>query len=193
MKPGDVYVLNDPSTRHAPARRDGGDAGYLDEGSRVPPSTRLARHHADIGGTTPAPMPPFSTRIEEEGVQIDNVKLASGGRFLEAEMRDLLQSGEHPSRNPDQNLADLKAQVAANEKGVRELRAMVAQYGLEVVQSYMRHVQDNAEESVRRVITKRQDGAFALPLDNGAVIRGGDPGRRANRSAESTSPAPRRS
>ena len=115
-------------------------------------------------------MPPFSTRIEEEGVQIDNVKLCEGGRFLEAEMRALLQSGAHPSRNPEQNLADLKAQVAANEKGVRELHAMVAQYGLDVVQGYMRHVQDNAEESVRRVITKLKDGAFSLPLDNGAVI-----------------------
>ena len=129
-------------------------------------------------------MPPFSTRIEEEGVQIDNVKLASGGRFLEAEMRALLQSGEHPSRNPEQNLADLKAQVAANEKGVRELRAMVAQYGLEVVQSYMQHVQDNAEESVRRVITKLKDGSFALPLDNGAVIKVAIRVDAAGRSAE---------
>jgi 5-oxoprolinase (ATP-hydrolysing) len=116
-------------------------------------------------------MPPFSTRIEEEGVQIDNVKLVEGGRFLEDEMRALLKSGEYPSRNPDQNLADLKAQVAANEKGVRELRAMVGQYGLAVVQGYMRHVQDNAEESVRRVITSLKDGAFTLPLDNGAVIQ----------------------
>ncbi|MEP7303605.1 MAG: hydantoinase B/oxoprolinase family protein, partial [Caldimonas sp.] len=141
-------------------------------------------HHADIGGTTPGSMPPFSTRIEEEGVQIDNVKLVEGGRFLEDEMRALLQSGEYPSRNPDQNLADLKAQVAANEKGVRELRAMVAQYGLAVVQSYMRHVQDNAEESVRRVITKLKDGAFALPLDNGAVIKVAIRVDAANRSAE---------
>ena len=92
-------------------------------------------------------------------------------------MRALLQSGEHPSRNPEQNLADLKAQVAANEKGVRELHAMVAHYGLEVVQSYMRHVQDNAEESVRRVITKLKDGAFTLRLDNGARDQGGDPRR----------------
>ena len=174
MKPGDVFVLNDPYhggthlpdvTVVTPVYLDGqdGDRPAFFVGSRG--------HHADIGGTTPGSMPPFSTRIEEEGVQIDNVKLVEGGRFLEAEMRALLQSGEHPSRNPEQNLADLKAQVAANEKGVRELRAMVEQYGLDVVQGYMRHVQDNAEESVRRVITKLKDGSFSLTLDNGAVIK----------------------
>jgi len=116
-------------------------------------------------------MPPFSTRIDEEGVQIDNVKLASGGHLHEAEMLALLRSGPHPSRNPEQNLGDLKAQIAANEKGVQELRKMTAQFGLDVVQAYMRHVQDNAEESVRRVITKLRDGAFTLELDNGAQIR----------------------
>ncbi len=174
MRPGDVYVLNDPyhGGTHLPdvtvvtpvyleGHAGGQPAFYV--GSRG--------HHADIGGTTPGSMPPFSTRIEEEGVQIDNVKLCEGGRFLEAGMRALLQSGEYPSRNPEQNLADLKAQVAANEKGVRELHAMVAHYGLDVVQSYMRHVQDNAEESVRRVITRLKDGAFALQLDNGAEIK----------------------
>ncbi len=179
MQPGDVFVLNDPYhggthlpdvTVVTPVYLDGEGQGQ-GEGDAGPTFFVGSRgHHADIGGTTPGSMPPFSTRIEEEGVQIDNVKLASGGRFLEAEMRALLRSGEYPSRNPEQNLADLKAQVAANEKGVRELHAMVAQYGLGVVQSYMRHVQDNAEESVRRVITKLKDGAFSLTLDNGAVI-----------------------
>ncbi|MDQ6627516.1 MAG: hydantoinase B/oxoprolinase family protein [Pseudomonadota bacterium] len=174
IRPGDVFVLNDPYhggthlpdvTVVTPVYLDGeaGDRPIFYVGSRG--------HHADIGGTTPGSMPPFSTRIEEEGVQIDNVKLVEAGRFLEDEMRALLQSGQYPSRNPDQNLADLKAQVAANEKGLRELRAMVDQYGLDVVQGYMRHVQDNAEESVRRAITTLKDGAFALPLDNGAVIR----------------------
>ena len=128
-------------------------------------------HHADVGGTTPGSMPPFSTRIEEEGVQINNVKLVDRGVLREAEMVALLQSGEFPSRNPQQNMADLKAQIAANEKGVQELRQMVEQFGLDVVQAYMRHVQDNAEESVRRVITRLKDGAFTLPLDNGAQIR----------------------
>ncbi len=193
MKPGDVYVLNDPyhGGTHLPdvtvvtpvylevdkpshSEGEGVDGGGRVSGRRpLEPTFYVGSrgHHADIGGTTPGSMPPFSTRIEEEGVQIDNVKLVEGGRFLEAETRALLQSGEHPARNPEQNLADLKAQVAANEKGLRELRAMVAQYGLDVVQSYMRHVQDNAEESVRRVITKLKDGAFSLPLDNGAVIK----------------------
>jgi 5-oxoprolinase (ATP-hydrolysing) len=128
-------------------------------------------HHADIGGTTPGSMPPFSTRIEEEGVQINNVKLVERGVLREAEMLALLQSGEYPSRNPQQNMADLKAQIAANEKGVQELRKMVDQFSLDVVQAYMRHVQDNAEESVRRVITRLKDGAFTLPLDNGAQIQ----------------------
>jgi 5-oxoprolinase (ATP-hydrolysing) len=127
-------------------------------------------HHADIGGITPGSMPPFSTRIEEEGVQIDNFKLVDGGVLQEEKMLQLLRSGAHPSRNPAQNLGDLKAQIAANEKGVQELRKMVEQFSLPVVQAYMGHVQDNAEESVRRVITQLKDGTFSLPLDNGAHI-----------------------
>ena len=171
MQPGDVYVLNDPyhGGTHLPDVTvvtpvwDAANATILFYvGSRG--------HHADIGGTTPGSMPPFSTRIEEEGVQIDNVKLVDRGVLREAEMLALLHSGDHPSRNPAQNMADLKAQIAANEKGVQELRKMVEQFGLDVVQAYMRHVQDNAEESVRRVITNLKDGAFMLPLDNGAQI-----------------------
>ena len=141
-------------------------------------------HHADIGGTTPGSMPPFSTRIEEEGVQINNVKLVERGVLREAEILALLRSGQHPSRNPEQNLADLKAQIAANEKGVQELRRMVDQFGLDVVQAYMRHVQDNAEESVRRVITRLKDGRFTLPLDNGAQIEVAIRVDAARRSAE---------
>jgi len=172
MHPGDVFVLNDPyhGGTHLPdvtvitpvyIRDEAQPTFYV--GSRG--------HHADIGGSTPGSMPPFSTRIEEEGVQINNVKLVDRGQLREAEMVALLQSGEYPSRNPQQNMADLKAQIAANEKGVQELRKMVAQFGLPVVQAYMRHVQDNAEESVRRVITRLKDGAFTLPLDNGAQIQ----------------------
>ena len=141
-------------------------------------------HHADIGGITPGSMPPFSTVIEEEGVQIDNVKLVDRGTLREAEMLALLRSGRNPSRNPEQNMADLKAQIAANEKGVQELRKMVAEFGLDVVQAYMRHVQDNAEESVRRVITRLKDGEFTLPLDNGAQIRVAIRVDAQNRSAE---------
>ena len=174
MRPGDVYVLNDPyhGGTHLPDVTVVTPV-YLGSESDDRPTFYVGSrgHHADIGGTTPGSMPPFSTRIEEEGVQLDNVKLVAAGTFREAEMRALLLSGEFPSRNPDQNLADMKAQVAANEKGVHELRAMVEQYGLDVVKSYMRHVQDNAEESVRRVVTRLKDGAFALPLDNDAEIR----------------------
>jgi 5-oxoprolinase (ATP-hydrolysing) len=141
-------------------------------------------HHADIGGTTPGSMPPFSTVIEEEGVQIDNFKLVDRGTLREAQMLALLASGAYPSRNPEQNMADLKAQVAANEKGVQELRKMVEQFGLDVVHAYMRHVQDNAEESVRRVITRLKDGAFTLPLDNGAQIKVAIRVDAASRSAE---------
>jgi 5-oxoprolinase (ATP-hydrolysing) len=174
MQPGDVYVLNDPyhGGTHLP------DVTvitpvYLGTAAQDRPLFYVGSrgHHADIGGTTPGSMPPFSTRIEEEGVQIDNVKLVERGVLREAEMLALLRSGEYPSRNPQQNMADLKAQIAANEKGVQELHKMVEQFGLDVVQAYMRHVQDNAEESVRRVITRLKDGAFTLPLDNGAQIQ----------------------
>jgi 5-oxoprolinase (ATP-hydrolysing) len=171
MQPGDVFALNDPYhggthlpdvTVVTPVFDESGAQILFYVGSRG--------HHADIGGTTPGSMPPFSTRIDEEGVQIDNFKLVDAGRLREAQILELLGSGAYPSRNPQQNLADLKAQIAANEKGVQELRRMVAQFGLPVVQAYMQHVQDNAEESVRRVITRLKDGAFTLPLDNGAQI-----------------------
>jgi 5-oxoprolinase (ATP-hydrolysing) len=172
MQPGDVYVLNDPyhGGTHLPDITVITPV-YLDAATQPTFYVGSRGHHADIGGTTPGSMPPFSTRIEEEGVQINNVKLVERGVLREADMIALLQSGEYPSRNPAQNLADLKAQIAANEKGVQELRKMVDQFSLDVVQAYMRHVQDNAEESVRRVITRLKDGAFTLPLDNGAQIR----------------------
>nr|MBX2856724.1 hydantoinase B/oxoprolinase family protein [Paracoccaceae bacterium] len=124
-------------------------------------------HHADIGGKTPGSAPPDSTHIEEEGVIIDNFKMIDRGQFREAEMRALLASGRYPCRNIDENMADLAAQVAANETGVREVEKMVAQFGLDVVHAYMRHVQDNAEECVRRAITALKDGAYAYELDNG--------------------------
>jgi len=187
MQPGDVYALNDPyhGGTHLP------DVTvitpvYLGAAAHERPLFYVGSrgHHADIGGTTPGSMPPFSTRIEEEGVQINNVKLVAQGVLREAEMVALLQSGAHPSRNPQQNMADLKAQIAANEKGVQELRKMVEQFGLDVVQAYMGHVQDNAEESVRRVITRLKDGAFTLPLDNGAQIQVAIRVDSASRSAE---------
>ena len=172
MKPGDVYVLNAPYnggthlpdvTAITPVFDDPGGEILFYVGSRG--------HHADIGGITPGSMPPDSRVVEEEGVLIDNFKLVDGGRLREAEVRALLGSGRYPTRNVEQNLADLRAQVAANEKGVQELRRMVEHFGLEVVNAYMRHVQDNAEEAVRRVIDVLRDGEFTYEMDNGAVIR----------------------
>ena len=203
MSSGDVYVLNDPyhGGTHlpdvtvitpvylqtpSPSKGEGrGGGGHISAVAAEPTFYVGSRgHHADIGGTTPGSMPPFSTVIEEEGVQIDNFKLVDRGTLREAEMLALLASGAYPSRNPGQNMADLKAQIAANEKGVQELRKMVEQFGLDVVQAYMRHVQDNAEESVRRVITRLKDGAFRLPLDNGAQIKVAIRVDAASRSAE---------
>ena len=127
-------------------------------------------HHPDVGGKTPGSAPPDSAHIEEEGVLIDNFKLVVGGKYRESEMLEILNGALYPARNPDQNIADLRAQLAANEKGVQELQKMVAHYGLETVLAYMGHVQDNAEESVRRVIDVLTDGSFTYPMDNGQQI-----------------------
>ena len=178
MQPGDVYVLNDPyhGGTHLPDVTVVTPV-YLDLGK---PSFYVASrgHHADIGGSTPGSMPPFSTCIDEEGVLFDNFLLVRGGVMREPELRARLAGGgaqrqgvnRYPARNPDQTIADLRAQIAANEKGVQELHAMVAQFGNATVAAYMTHVQNNAEESVRRVITALKDGEFLLPLDNGAQI-----------------------
>jgi 5-oxoprolinase (ATP-hydrolysing) len=173
MRSGDVYVLNDPyhGGTHLPDVTVVTPV-YLDAGDAHPSFFVASRgHHADIGGTTPGSMPPFSSSIAEEGVLIDNFKLLEQGTLRERALRDLLAAGDYPSRNPDQNLADLRAQIAANEKGALELKSTVAQHGRETVLAYMRHVQDNAEESVRRVITALKDGEFTLPLDNGSRIQ----------------------
>ncbi|MFN8895301.1 MAG: hydantoinase B/oxoprolinase family protein [Betaproteobacteria bacterium] len=197
MQPGDVYVLNDPyhGGTHLPdvtvvtpgylaaprlpavATPRGGSPRPGEPGSEAAagdtkPSFYVASrgHHADIGGATPGSMPPFSKTIAEEGVLFDNFLLVRDGRLREAELNAQLASGPWPARNPAQTIADLRAQIAANEKGVQELQAMVAQFGRETVAAYMQHVQDNAEESVRRVITALKDGAYTLPLDNGAQI-----------------------
>jgi 5-oxoprolinase (ATP-hydrolysing) len=172
MKVGDVYMLNAPYnggthlpdvTVITPVFDRAGDEVLFYVGSRG--------HHADIGGLTPGSMPPNSRMIEEEGVLIDNFLLVEQGRLREAETIALLSSGRYPARNVKQNLADLRAMIAANEKGVQELRRMVEHFGLDVVQAYMRHVQDNAEEAVRRVIEVLKDGEFAYEMDNGGVIR----------------------
>jgi 5-oxoprolinase (ATP-hydrolysing) len=171
MLPGDVYVLNAPYAggTHLP------DVTvvmpvFLD--AQQPAFFVAARgHHADIGGITPGSMPSDSAHIDEEGVLLDNVQLVAKGVFLEAELRALLSRGKYPARNVEQNLADLRAQVAACQKGAAELAAMVEHFGLQVVQAYMQHVQDNAEEAVRRVIDALTDGDFEYALDNGARVR----------------------
>ncbi|MFN9278558.1 MAG: hydantoinase B/oxoprolinase family protein, partial [Betaproteobacteria bacterium] len=173
MREGDAYVLNDPyhGGTHLPDVTVVTPV-FLQAADAAPSFFVASRgHHADIGGSTPGSMPPFSSTIAEEGVLFDNFLLVRDGALREAELRAQLASGAWPARNPDQTIADLRAQIASNEKGVQELRAMVVQFGLETVSAYMRHVQDNAEESVRRVITALSDGQFDLELDNGAHIR----------------------
>ncbi len=172
IAPGDVFVLNDPYrggthlpdvTVVTPVFDDAGHEVLFWVGSRG--------HHADIGGLTPGSMPPNSRHVDDEGVLLTNFRLVQHGVLREAELRQALGSAKYPARNPDQNIADLQAQIAANEKGREELLRMVAQFGLPVVQAYMQHVQANAEASVRRVIGALRDGAYELPMDNGAVIR----------------------
>ena len=172
MRPGDVYVLNAPYNggTHLP------DVTVItpvfdDAGSRILFYVGSRGHHADIGGMTPGSMPPDSKVVEEEGVLFDNWKLVDAGVLRDEPTRALLAGGKYPSRNVDQNMADLRAQIAANEKGVQELRRMVAHFGLDVVQAYMQHVQDNAEEAVRRVIGVLSDGQFCYEMDNGGRIQ----------------------
>jgi 5-oxoprolinase (ATP-hydrolysing) len=173
LHPGDVYVLNNPYNggTHLP------DITVITPVFADPelpqPLFYVASrgHHADIGGITPGSMPPNSTQITEEGILIDNFQLVDSGTFKEAEFLDLLQSSSYPARNPQQNIADIQAQIAANEKGVRELKTMVSHYGLETVEAYMGHVQDNAEDCVRRAISVLKDGEFTYPLDTGDCIR----------------------
>ena len=171
MTPGDVYALNAPYnggthipdvTVITPVFDDAGQAILFYLGSRG--------HHADIGGITPGSMPPRSSVIEEEGVLIDNFRLVRDGTFAESEIWELFTSGRYPARNPSQNIADLKAQIAACEKGTQELHRIIGEYGLEVVDAYMRHVQDNAETCVRRVLGVLRNGTCTYPLDDGSEI-----------------------
>ncbi len=168
LQPGDVVALNNPFnggthlpdiTVITPVFDEAGTEIQFFVGSRG--------HHADIGGITPGSTPPLSRRLEEEGVVIDDFLLVESGHFREAEFRDLLASAKYPARSPDVNVADIKAQVAANEKGVQELQRVVGQFGWQVVSAYMRHVMDNAEESVRRVVERLGSGRFYYKMDNG--------------------------
>ena len=172
MRPGDSFMLNNPFNggTHLP------DVTVVTPvfdaaGERIIFVVASRGHHADIGGKTPGSAPPDSRHIEEEGVVIDNFHLVSEGRLQETQARALLATGRYPCRNIDMNMADLMAQVAANATGTAELHKMVGHFGLDVVQAYMGHVQDNAEESVRRVIDCLKDCSFRYLLDNGAVIK----------------------
>ncbi len=173
MRPGDAYVLNAPYNggTHLPDVTVITPVFDTDSADRILFYVGSRGHHADIGGRTPGSAPPDSTTIHQEGVLIDNFLFVRQGRLREQEMRQLLGSGVYPCRNPDQNMADLRAQLAANETGVQELRKMVEHFGIEVVHAYMQHVQDNAAESVRRVLDVLTDGAFTYPMDNGCQIR----------------------
>ena len=199
IRRGDVYVLNDPyhggthlpditvvtpvfASRPSQAGPMEHRAGYRrPDGTSSRPDQDAADeiwfyvasrgHHAEIGGVSPGSMPADSTRVEEEGVLIDNWLLVENGQLKEAETTELLQTAEYPSRDPATNLADLRAQIAANAKGIAELHRMVEHFGLDVVQAYMGHVQQNAAEAVRRVITALHDGEFSYEMDNGAVVR----------------------
>ncbi len=177
MRPGDVFMLNDPyhGGTHLPDITVVTPV-FSDDGRRILFFVASRGHHAEIGGITPGSMPAFSTRVDEEGVLIDNWRLAGGGEMRESATTELLTSAEFPSRNPGANLADLRAQIAANEKGAAELRQLVSQFGLDVVTAYMGHVQDNAEEAVRRVIARLRDGECAYETGQRRRDQGGGAG-----------------
>ncbi|MEL3950490.1 hydantoinase B/oxoprolinase family protein [Streptomyces sp. LNU-CPARS28] len=172
MRPGDAYAVNDPyhGGTHLP------DVTVITPvfdtpGKRILFYVASRGHHAEIGGVAPGSMPAHSRTIDEEGILFDNWLLVEAGRFREAETLSLLTETRYPSRNPATNLADLRAQIAANQKGVDEVARMIGDFGLDVVQAYMRHVQDNAEDSVRRVIDTLEEGEFSYETDSGAMIR----------------------
>ncbi|MCH2244758.1 MAG: hydantoinase B/oxoprolinase family protein [Crocosphaera sp.] len=172
LQPGDIYLSNNPYNggTHLP------DVTAItpvfdDKNQEILFYVASRGHQADIGGITPGSMPPNSTSISEEGILFDNFLLVKKGEFREQEVRVILVSNSYPARNPDQNIADFQAQIAANEKGLQELQRMVNQYGLETVQAYMKFVQDNAEECVRKEIDVLSDGEFTYTMDQGAVIK----------------------
>jgi 5-oxoprolinase (ATP-hydrolysing) len=172
IRPGDVFMLNAPYNggTHLPDITVCTPV-FDDEGNNVLFWVASRGHHADVGGLAPGSMSPLATTIEEEGVYIDNFRIVENGRFLEKEVTALFLGARYPVRNVVQNINDLKAQIAANEKGARELRKTIAYFSLETVQAYMGHVQDNAAEHVRRVIEKLHDSEFTYPMDQGCAIR----------------------
>lgn len=172
LRPGDAVALNDPYAggTHLP------DITLItpvfnDDATAIRFFTACRGHHADIGGSSPGSTPPFSKTLEDEGVVIDNFLLLHQSVLQEPEFREILGGAKYPARNPDQNVADIKAQIAANETGVAALDAVIARYGWDVVRNYMRHVMDNAEAAIRAAITKLQDASFDYTMDNGAKLK----------------------
>ncbi len=172
IRPGDVYAINAPYNGGTHLPDITVCTPVFDEaGGEILFWVASRGHHADVGGISPGSMSPHATTIEQEGVYIDNFQLVEQGTFRERELEALLASARYPARNPRQNVNDLKAQIAANAKGTHELRKMVAAFGLPVVRAYMGHVQDNAAESVRRVIDRIHDASFAYEMDQGTWIK----------------------
>ncbi len=171
MRPGDVFMLNAPyqGGTHLPDITVITPV-FVATGAEPTFFVASRAHHAEIGGITPGSMPPHSRSVDEEGVLFDNFRLVSAGQFAQRELLERLTRAPCPSRNPAQNIADLKAQIAANEKGIAELQRVIAQHGLPLVRAYMQHVQDNAEECVRRVIGHLGSGEFRYEMDNGQSI-----------------------
>ena len=172
LKPGDAIALNNPYAggTHLP------DITLItpvfdEAGTKIRFFTACRGHHADIGGLTPGSTPPFSKTLEEEGVVIDNFLLISGGAFQETALRETLAAAKYPARNPDQNIADIKAQIAANATAASALAAVIARYGWDVVHAYMGHVMNNAEAAIRQVIARLRDAAFTYTMDNGAPLK----------------------
>ncbi|MFU8831970.1 MAG: hydantoinase B/oxoprolinase family protein, partial [Wenzhouxiangella sp.] len=170
MKAGDVYLLNNPyqGGTHLPDLTV--ISPCFDDDGRILFFTASRAHHADIGGITPGSMPPDSRHIDQEGVLLTNVLAVSEGRLQEQSLRDLFSAGPYPARNVDQNMSDLRAQIAANARGIRELKEMTAHFGQDVVEAYMEHVQHNAAEQVRRVIDRLEDGHWIKQMDTGAQV-----------------------
>ena len=194
LTPGDAYLLNTPYNggTHLP------DLTVVTpvfdaRGRKLRYFVASRAHHADIGGSTPGSMPPSSRMIDEEGVLFDGVQIVAGGELLEAEVRALLARGRFPARNPDQNIADLKAQLAANARGVIELERLIERFGIRTVDRYMSHVQNNAAVCVRAAIARLRDGRAAVELDGGerisVAVTVSDDGRRATVDFSGTSPA----
>ncbi len=171
IKPGDVFLINAPYNggTHLPDLTVCTPV-FDDAQTEIRFWVASRGHHADIGGIAPGSMSPLAVNIEQEGVYIDNFKLVDQGQFREEALADLLNGAKYPVRNLTQNVNDLKAQIAANEKGVAELRKMIVHFGEDVVKAYMGHVQDNAAESVRRVLDQLPDGQFTYELDQGSKI-----------------------